>query len=68
VVYIEKNICDNLSENLLNLEGKSKDNLKAQKDLQAMPIRPYLHSILLPNAKYHMPPARYNLSTNDKTS
>ena len=34
VLYIEKNICD-----LLNLEGKFNDNLKAHKDLQLMKIR-----------------------------
>ena len=29
VMHIEKNVCDNLLGTLLNIEGKSKDNLKA---------------------------------------
>jgi len=33
VMHIEKNICDNLLGTLLNLEGKSKYNLKAHQDL-----------------------------------
>ena len=29
VMHIEKNICDNILGTLLNIEGKSKENLKA---------------------------------------
>ena len=38
VMHIEK-VCDNLLGTISNLEGKSKDNLKAQKDLQLTKIR-----------------------------
>ena len=68
VTHIKKNICDNLLGTLLNLEGKSKDNLKARQDLQQMQIRLELHPILLPNGKYHLPVAPYNLSVAEKTS
>ena len=68
VMHIEKNICDNLLGTFLNLEGKSKDNLKAPQDLQKLNLRPDLHPILLPNGKYQMPLAPYNLSLDEKTS
>jgi len=66
-MHIKKNICDNLLGTLLNLEGKSKDNLKARQDLQLMKIRPELHPILLPNGKYEIPNAPYTLSSDEKT-
>ena len=40
---IEKNVCENTYGTLLEMEGKSKDNLQARKDLQEMNIRPDLH-------------------------
>ncbi|XP_025703438.1 uncharacterized protein [Arachis hypogaea] len=42
VMHIEKNICDNVVYTILNDIVKSKDNLKARKDLQSMGIRPEL--------------------------
>jgi len=67
-MYIKKRICDNLLGTLLNLEEKSKDNLKARQDLQAMHIRPDLQPVLLPNGRYHVRPTLYNLSVDEKTS
>ena len=66
MIHIEKNVCDNLLGTLLNLEGKSKDNLKARKDLQLMKIRPELHPIILPNGKYELSNAPYTLSPEEK--
>lgn len=43
VMYIEKNICDSIVGTLLNIEGKTKDSLKAHPDLKEMSIRPALH-------------------------
>ncbi|XP_016195455.1 uncharacterized protein LOC107636463 [Arachis ipaensis] len=40
VMHIEKNICDNVVFTILKDSVKSKDNLKARKDLQSMGIRP----------------------------
>ena len=62
VMHIEKNVCDNLLGTLLNLEGKSKDNLKGQKNLQRMKIRLELDPILLPHGKYELSNAPYTLS------
>ncbi|XP_070010201.1 uncharacterized protein [Nicotiana sylvestris] len=42
VMYIEKNVCNNLIYTLLDLGKKSKDNLEARLDLMEMKIRPSL--------------------------
>lgn len=34
VIHIEKNVCDNLVDTLLNIERKSKDNFNARRDLK----------------------------------
>ena len=43
VMHIEKNVCDNILWTLLNVQGKSKDSLKARLDLQELGIRKALH-------------------------
>ncbi|KAK2654990.1 hypothetical protein Ddye_008042 [Dipteronia dyeriana] len=43
VMHIEKNVCDNIINTLLNVKGKSKDGLNSRKDLQKMNIRHELH-------------------------
>ena len=43
VMHIEKNEVDNIINTLLNLDGKTKDNLKARQDLKDMGIRSELH-------------------------
>lgn len=42
VMYVEKNVRDNVAGNLLEIDEKTKDNLNAQKDAQKMCIRDYL--------------------------
>ena len=66
-MHIEKNICDNSLGTLLNLDGKSKNNLKVRKDLEVLKITQELHPIVLPNGKYELPPAPYTLSSEEKT-
>ena len=65
VMHIEKNICDNILGNIMNIKGKSKDTLKTRLDLQAMNIRPKLHSIK-EGDKYKLPMASYTLSSEEK--
>ena len=43
VMHIEKNVVNNIIDTLLNLDGKTKDNLKACKDLKDIGIRSELH-------------------------
>ena len=66
VMHIEKNVCDNILGTLLNIEGKSKDNLKAQLDLKKIGKRSGLHPIELPNGRMHLPPACYTMSSKEK--
>ena len=39
VMHIEKNICENLTETILNINGKTKDTLKARLDLKDLGIK-----------------------------
>ena len=43
MMHIEKNVVDNIIGTLLNLDGKTKDNLKAHQDLNDMGIKSELH-------------------------
>ena len=43
VMHIEKNVCDSVVGTLMNLDGKTKDHIKARLDLQEMGIRHELH-------------------------
>ncbi|XP_072078255.1 uncharacterized protein [Arachis hypogaea] len=39
VMHIEKNVCDNIVFTIMNEKGKSKDHIKARRDLQSMGIK-----------------------------
>lgn len=69
-MHIEKNVCDNVVGMLLNLVGKSKDNLKARLDLKEMGIREELHPVekISRNGtiKYELPPALYTMTKDEK--
>ncbi|XP_071724291.1 uncharacterized protein [Rutidosis leptorrhynchoides] len=67
VMHIEKNVCDNLFGTLLNLDGKTKDNEKARKDLMEMGIRCDLHLVECRNTKPYLPPACYTMSKTEKS-
>ena len=61
-MHIEKNMCDIILGTLLNIEGKTKDTLKARKDLEDMNIRKELHLIKRSDGKYVMLETCYTLS------
>ena len=67
VMLIEKNVFDNIIGTLLNLDGKTKDNLKACQDLKDVGIRSELHLRKVGNDQTPMPHAYYhmNCSEND---
>ena len=44
-MHIEKNVCDNIMGTLMNVTGKTKDNLKSRLDLLALGLRQELHPI-----------------------
>jgi DNA-binding Xre family transcriptional regulator len=53
VMHIEKNICESILSTLMNIDGKTKDTIKARKNLQLMAICKELH--VQPNsATYRM--------------
>ena len=61
VMHIEKNVVDNVVFTLLGIKGKTKDNLKARKDLVEMNIRPELHPQPRGANLEYLPPGRvYN--------
>ncbi|XP_074322875.1 uncharacterized protein LOC141659848 [Apium graveolens] len=65
VMHIEKNVCDNIIGTLLDIEGKSKDNLKARKDLQDLKIREELWLKKSTNDKFEKPQASYTLTKEE---
>ena len=65
-MLIEKNICDNLLWTILNVEGKTKDTLKARCDIAPNgPLDVLKHLQMTPQdggETYEMPDAPYALS------
>ena len=66
VMHIEKKICDNIIGTLLDIEGKTKDNLNARRDLKEMGIRKDLHPTQK-DGKWFYSAACYTLSSEEKT-
>jgi len=66
VMHVEKNICENILGTLFNIEGKTKDTLKARQDLEDMKIRKELHLKKRDDGSYIVPPACYTLSKEEK--
>ncbi|XP_019197730.1 PREDICTED: uncharacterized protein LOC109191558 [Ipomoea nil] len=67
VMHVEKNICDCIIETLLNIQGKTKDGIKARKDMVELGIRTQLATQESGKMAY-LPPACYTLSKKEKTS
>ncbi|XP_022557732.1 uncharacterized protein LOC111205791 [Brassica napus] len=65
VMHVEKNMSDSILS-LLMQSAKSKDGLKARKDLEDIGIRNHLHTEVS-GKKTYLPPAAYWLSKKDKT-
>ncbi|KAG8501178.1 hypothetical protein CXB51_003312 [Gossypium anomalum] len=60
------NVCENIIGTILNVDGKSKDNLQSRLDLVDMRIRCDLHPQVLPNGKYRLPPSIFSMSKKEK--
>ncbi|XP_074277101.1 uncharacterized protein LOC141600753 [Silene latifolia] len=65
VMHIEKNVCDNIINTLLNVPNKSKDNVAARKDMVDMKIRPEL-ALQEKGGRTYLPPAAHTLSKKEK--
>lgn len=64
VMHVEKNCFDALLSTLMQ-SSKSKDGLKARKDLEDIGIRSHLHTEVR-GKKTYLPPAAYWLSKTEK--
>ncbi|KAG8501221.1 hypothetical protein CXB51_003352 [Gossypium anomalum] len=60
------NVCENIIGTILNVDGKSKDNLQSRLDLVDMRIRRDLHPQVLPNGKYRLPPSIFSMLKKEK--
>lgn len=67
VIHLEKNVSENIIGTLLNIKGKTKDNLKARLDLVEMEIRSDLHPIVEED-KVRVPVACYTLESDEKSA
>ncbi|XP_042950146.1 uncharacterized protein LOC122282038 [Carya illinoinensis] len=65
VMHIEKNICDNIFGTLLNIPGKTKDNINARRDLEILGMRKELH-LRHAGEKFTLPPAMYTLHGDER--
>jgi hypothetical protein len=65
-MHIKKNVMDNILGTILNIKGKTKDNLAAWLDLQEMGLRPKLHLFTAANGKTYIPAACHTVSREDK--
>lgn len=65
IMHIEKNVCESIIGTLLNVKGKSKDGLKARKDLEEMGIRQKLH-VENKGTHFYLPSASHTLSKVEK--
>ncbi|KAG8479387.1 hypothetical protein CXB51_029118 [Gossypium anomalum] len=66
VMHIEKNVCENIIGIVLNVDGKSKDNLQSLLDLVDMRIQRDLHPQVLPNGKYRLSLSIFSMSKKEK--
>ena len=65
VMHIEKNVCQNIIDTLLDTDGKSKDNLNARLDIQKLGIRSDLHPVSVEDS-FYLPPAQFTMSPDDR--
>ena len=65
VMHIEKNVFESVIGTLLNIKGKSKDDLKAREDMVEMGIRTELGPVKKGRRTY-LPPAAFTLSRKEK--
>jgi hypothetical protein len=68
VMHIEKNVIDNILGTILDIKGKTKDNLEARKDLQEMRLRHKLHPFTAKIGKTYMPAAYHMMSREEKSN
>ncbi|XP_074347167.1 uncharacterized protein LOC141686000 [Apium graveolens] len=66
IMHVEKNVCDNLIETLLNMKFKTKDSEASRLDMVEMGIRTNLAPQKVGARRTYLPPAVYTLSKEEK--
>ena len=66
VMHIEKNFFDNLFNTIMDVKDKSKDNVKAQLDLNQYCRKSELHLQVKPNGKFLKSKAKYTFTLDEK--
>jgi hypothetical protein len=59
---------DNILGIILDIKGKTKDNLQARNDLEEMGLRSKLHPYTGDDKKMYLPLACHTMSNKDKTA
>jgi hypothetical protein len=67
VMHIEKNVMDNILGTILDIPGKTKDDLAAHTDLMEMGLRHKLHPFTVDDGRTYMLAACHTMSRDDKT-
>ncbi|KAK2429708.1 hypothetical protein QL285_028127 [Trifolium repens] len=65
VMHIEKNFFDNIFNTVMDVQGKTKDNEKARKDVELYCNRKDLELKTLPNKKLLKPKANFSLTSSE---
>jgi hypothetical protein len=65
-MHVEKGVFKSTISLLLDIPSKTKDELNARKNLQALEIREELHPQERPNGRAYLSPASYTLTTEEK--
>jgi hypothetical protein len=66
VIHIEKNVIDNILCTILDIKGKTKNNLEARKDLCEMGLRHILYPFTIENEKIYIPSTFHTMSNENK--
>ena len=64
-MHVQKNVFESLIATLMDI-GKSKDGMKARKDMVQLNVMPQLHPVPKANGKYTLPVACFNLTLDEK--
>lgn len=57
VIHVEKKVYDNMIGTLLDIDGKTKDNINAHRDLEEIRIQGYTSSVTRDDGKIILPVA-----------
>lgn len=67
-MHNEKNVAESIWNTCFDIQDKTKDNVKARKDLAEICSRPLLQLVSKGNGKWHKPRASFCIDRNDKTT